>query len=750
MSSDDDVAIEVSRAGKTYRLYARPADRLKQALFGGRPRYTEFTALSDADFTLRRGEAMGIVGVNGAGKSTLLQLIAGTLRPTQGSVRTRGRIAALLELGSGFNPEFTGRENVFLNAATLGLEKREIDRRLDSIVEFSGIGAHIDQPVKTYSSGMYVRLAFSIATSVDPDILVVDEALSVGDGAFARRSFDRIMQIRDRGATVLFCSHALFHVEMFCDRALWLHEGRVREIGRVSQVLGRYQEFLDGLTEGLEHPGIAIGEPPVAAAPAADAAGAVVDAGPAATEGAAGEAQAAASAAAGPGADAEPGAPSALPAGTRGAARIVAVRVYLDDRQGDELYGDSGRSTLRVEIDFASDPAMPAPSAALVLSSEGGRILSTHATRDVGVELARDAQGDGNAAVVLERIPLNKGRYRVGAYLLCERGMHVYQWIDPVAHLSLHGERFLPGYFLVDARWGSGGAAGHWDRWQSQREAAHHAMSDWGDHPEVLRLVFGEAFGGEAPGLLEWLKRRFGPLQGRALSLCCGDGAFERSLVAHGVFAAVDGIDLSPARIESARAAAGEYADRLGYRVGNVDDARFGEAQYDFVVAKASLHHVSNLEGVFEAIARCLRPGGRLVTLDFFGPTRFQWTDRQLAEVNRFLDDEVPPQLRLRGDGSTYRAVRPGVDEMIAMDPSEAVRAGEVYAQLRARFEPEVDLPLGGAMLNLVLHGDVVNNFDPANDAHNALIRRAFARERELMRSGEIGSDFRLIVARPR
>lgn len=423
MSSES--AIEVLQVGKTYRLYAKPSDRLKQILFGQRRRYYhEFKALQDVDFSLQRGEAMGIVGVNGAGKSTLLQLIAGTIQPSSGSVKTRGRVAALLELGSGFNPEFTGRENIFLNAATLGLDRREIEQRLDSIIEFSGVGAHIDQPVKTYSSGMYVRLAFSIATSVDPDILIIDEALSVGDGAFARKSFDRIMQIKERGATVLFCSHTLFHVEVFCDKALWMHQGQVQAYGQVSQVLGRYQEFLDGLNDKLgdQSPATQVsvtGELATAEQPSP--------------------------------ASAEPDSPPAVP----GAARITAVRVQLDEQQGDELYGEAGVSTLRMEIDFASDPALPAPTAALVISSDAGRILATQFSVAGGSVMQRDALGYGTAVVEIPRLPMNKGRFRVGAYLLCERGVHVYQWIDPVAHINLHRESHDQGYFMLHGQWSS-------------------------------------------------------------------------------------------------------------------------------------------------------------------------------------------------------------------------------------------------------------------------------------------------------
>ncbi len=444
MSSE--VAISVDHVGKTYRLYDKPSDRLWQILWGGKRQYfKEFTAVSDIDFSLKKGEVLGVVGVNGAGKSTLLQLIAGTILPSSGSLKTHGRIAALLELGSGFNLDFTGRENIYLNAATLGLNKREIDQKIDEIIAFADIGVHIDQPIKTYSSGMHVRLAFSIATSVDPDVLIIDEALSVGDGAFARRSFDRVMKIKERGATVLFCSHTLFHVEVFCDRAIWLHQGRVQKIGPVSQVLSTYQEFLDSLADPSA-PVIASADPetsPMAMA-LADAAAAATAAATAATAATATT-------------SAEPEAEAVSPALSppTGHARIESVAVSLDEHQGQELFGVSGVSTRRMRIDFRSDPTQPAPSAALVLSSESGRILATHLACARGHVFARDSQGNGSAEIRLENIPLNKGRFRVGAYLMCERGIHVYQWIDPVAYIQLHHDGSDQGYFLINADWSS-------------------------------------------------------------------------------------------------------------------------------------------------------------------------------------------------------------------------------------------------------------------------------------------------------
>lgn len=423
----DEPMIQVQAAGKTYRLYDSPADRLWQALWPGRhPRFRDFKALQDVSFELRRGEVMGIVGVNGAGKSTLLQLVTGTITPTQGTVRTRGRVAAILELGSGFNPEFTGRENVYLNAATLGLSKAEIDARIDAIIGFAGIGAHIDQPVKTYSSGMQVRLAFSIATSVDPDVLIIDEALSVGDGAFGRRSFDRIQQIKARGATILFCSHVLFHVETFCDRAVWLHGGRVQKMGPVLEVLRPYQEFIDAYAQDANaQPDSA----PLLQAPAPVPAPAPA---PAPAPQASGKEAAA------------------------GAARLKAVRVRLGGQAGTELQGTSLVSALQVDIAFSSDPALPPPTAALVLSSESGKILGSCSSYTQGVVFERGANGAGVGRITIDRIPLNKGRYRVGAYLLCERGFHVYEMADPAAFITLDHPGAEQGTQLLDGAWEDG------------------------------------------------------------------------------------------------------------------------------------------------------------------------------------------------------------------------------------------------------------------------------------------------------
>lgn len=222
----DDIAISVRNLTKTYRLFSHPGDRIKQFLSFGVKRYhREFTALKDVSFDIRKGETVGIIGRNGSGKSTLLQLICGILKPTSGSVQVNGRISALLELGAGFNPEFTGRENVYFQGATQGLRKAEMDIRFDAIARFADIGEFIDQPVRTYSSGMFVRLAFAVAINVDPDILLIDEALAVGDASFQRKCIEHMEMLRGTGTTIFLVSHNSRQVERFCSQVILLDQG---------------------------------------------------------------------------------------------------------------------------------------------------------------------------------------------------------------------------------------------------------------------------------------------------------------------------------------------------------------------------------------------------------------------------------------------------------------------------------------------------------------------------------------------
>ncbi|MGE8317160.1 MAG: ABC transporter ATP-binding protein [Comamonas sp.] len=262
MSSEpvnDELAIEVEGLGKCFQIYATPGDRLRQFVLPrlarrlGRPArsyHRDFWALRDVSLHVRKGETIGIIGRNGSGKSTFLQMVCGTLEPTQGRLRTQGRIAALLELGAGFNPEFSGRDNVYMNAALLGLTDAQIAERFDSIEAFADIGEFIDQPVKTYSSGMYVRLAFAVIAHVDADILVIDEALAVGDAFFTQKCMRFLRNFMQRG-TVLFVSHDTATVKSLCDRVVWIDKGEVMQAGPAKEVCERYlQAFYEAQQGG--------------------------------------------------------------------------------------------------------------------------------------------------------------------------------------------------------------------------------------------------------------------------------------------------------------------------------------------------------------------------------------------------------------------------------------------------------------------------------------------------------------------
>lgn len=244
-----EIAIHVNNLSKCYEIYDTPRDRLKQfvvppmqRMVGRAPAqyFREFWALKDVSFDIKKGETFGIIGRNGSGKSTLLQMICGTLTPTSGNIQTNGRIAALLELGSGFNLEFTGRENIYLNGTVIGLTMEEIETRLDDILAFSDIGDFIDQPVKTYSSGMFVRLAFAIQVNVEPEILIVDEALSVGDFFFQQKCFARLRKMREAGLTLLFVSHDMGTVRDLCPKSIYLVKGKAAFLGDSQAAIGRY------------------------------------------------------------------------------------------------------------------------------------------------------------------------------------------------------------------------------------------------------------------------------------------------------------------------------------------------------------------------------------------------------------------------------------------------------------------------------------------------------------------------------
>ncbi len=238
-------AIVAKGIGKCFEIYRKPADRIRQIFGGAGTRlYEEFWALKDINFEIVPGEVVGIIGRNGSGKSTLLEIIAGTLTPTDGEVEINGRVSALLELGAGFNPEFTGRENVYLNGSILGMSRQQVDERMPRILEFAGIGDYVDRAVKTYSSGMFVRLAFAVAISLDPDILIVDEALAVGDIRFQRRCYRRFDELKAEGKTILFVTHSTELVRTHCDRVLFLDGGRIRKFGEPRETVHDYLNMM--------------------------------------------------------------------------------------------------------------------------------------------------------------------------------------------------------------------------------------------------------------------------------------------------------------------------------------------------------------------------------------------------------------------------------------------------------------------------------------------------------------------------
>ncbi len=405
-------AISAFKLSKCYQLYQHPKDRLKQFLWphkwwGLRQFHRELWALHDIDLTVMPGEVVGIVGQNGSGKSTLLQLVCGTLTPTHGEIEVSGRIAALLELGAGFNPDFTGRENVLMSAAIMGFSQSEIADRIEDIINFSGVRDFIDQPVKTYSSGMYVRLAFSVAINVDPDILVIDEALSVGDGAFARKSFDRIMQMRDAGKTILFCSHSLFQVESLCSRAIWINQGKIILDGESAQVVSAYQTFLDQcMTDSVLETS-----------------------------------------------NTQNNVPAFDKKHTSGSARLEKVNLLTDEINAQHAIITSGQSNIKLWITFASDPSLPCPNVGMTLQAKDGRTITSAATWEDQFNVRRNSEGYGQICLRLDQIPLLKGEYLISVYLLCERGIHLYDAAESVATLQVKQASRLQGYFSIPHQW---------------------------------------------------------------------------------------------------------------------------------------------------------------------------------------------------------------------------------------------------------------------------------------------------------
>ncbi|MEZ5672837.1 MAG: ABC transporter ATP-binding protein [Thiotrichaceae bacterium] len=389
--------IKLENVSKTYTYYAHGVDRLLEII----TRHAVIMPLLHYPFslTIYQGQVVGIIGNNGAGKSTLLKLIAGTIRADVGSTAIHGRVAALLELGTGFHPDMTGKENVYLSGTMMGLSLADIEALYPEIVAFADIGDFMEQPVKTYSSGMFMRLAFAVATCVEPDILIVDEALSVGDGAFARKSFNRFMQFKQSGKTILFCSHSMYQVESICDRVLWLDKGQVRLDGIPSEVISAYNEFSLNQTQAM--------------APQQFSQLQVV----------------------------------------AGTAKIDAITVAVDGVPGKELDVISQVSELCITVGFRFDSQLPPPSVALVFFAADGRIISSTGSKQDGLTLEQHTPGQAKVRVSFPQIALLKGEYWLDVYLLCENALHVYDHANTVASLKVRQKGLELGVVMLTHRW---------------------------------------------------------------------------------------------------------------------------------------------------------------------------------------------------------------------------------------------------------------------------------------------------------
>ena len=390
--------IEAIGLGKTYRLYGRPIDRVLECLpWNKRPRHQAVHALTDISFDVRRGECVGVVGTNGAGKSTLLKVLTGTTYPTEGRYIVRGRVTSLLELGAGFHYSFSGHENIFMNAAMMGFSRKEAQKRYHDIVEFSELKEHIYSPLRTYSSGMVARLAFAVATSTDPDLLILDEILSVGDQSFAKKCFDRIWSFKQRGKSIFFCSHGLYHVRQICERAIWLRKGRMQMLGDAVTVTNEYATYENNLLQG--------GDP----SPYADL----------------------------PTAKAPPELPSMVTAD------------ILDSATGQprNKFAPGDNCSIRVHV---RNPNREKIVVAVGAKRTDGTLCFAHSTQFTGepIDFA-----EGHVTLHLDTLRLLSGEFGIAIWIFDESGTHIYQERPAPQNLIVQNRTKDLGLFLQDHRW---------------------------------------------------------------------------------------------------------------------------------------------------------------------------------------------------------------------------------------------------------------------------------------------------------
>jgi ABC-2 type transport system ATP-binding protein len=371
------LALEVEHVTKSFRLHHEKANSLKQVLTTGRRvRYEEFVALDDVDFTVREGEVFGVIGHNGSGKSTLLKCMAGILQPNKGAVRVHKRMSALLELGAGFHPELSGRDNVYLNAAILGIGRRDIGARFDDIVEFSGLEAFIDSPVKTYSSGMYVRLAFAVAINVDPQLLIIDEILAVGDVTFQQRCLEKFVDFRNEGRTIVLVTHDMNSVKNMCDRAIWLRHGKVSGEGDPSQLVEEYTEQMLGTNIRSDDGSIRRGS---------------------------------------------------------GEVQNLSIEMFVGDNDTPVRRCRTG-DDLRLRLHYQAAKAVPTPVFGIAIEHIGGVVVTSPCTRDVGL-VPDMVEGSGYVDVRLPGNPLLPGTYDIHTSVTDFNRAHIYDHVQ--THLRI-------------------------------------------------------------------------------------------------------------------------------------------------------------------------------------------------------------------------------------------------------------------------------------------------------------------------
>ncbi|AVP58847.1 ABC transporter ATP-binding protein [Pulveribacter suum] len=403
----NEAVLRLRDVGKEYRLYPSPRARLK-ALLTGRATHRSHWALRGVSFELRRGQCIGVIGDNGAGKSSLLKLLAGTLQPSTGTVERVGRVTAILELGAGFHPDFSGRDNLYFGGSLIGIDQEEMRRLEPEIVAFCELGEALDRPVKTYSSGMTVRLAFALVTAVQPDVLIIDEALAVGDQHFQKKCVERIMAFRENGCTILFCSHSPYHIRHLCDAALWLKGGEVEQFGPTEPVLAAYELHTRQRQADFEPQAAPAGAVPAPAPPAR--------------------------------------------ASQAEGARILSVEVAnLEPQEGGQPALLQGQD-LVVTI-TARGRGQERPHIGFMIEQSQGVGITSLGTHEEGVAPRCIAEGVWQVTLTFPQLPLHSGDYVISAYLFDATGLVVYdEWLHYL-HLRFVAPKLMPGLVQLPHRW---------------------------------------------------------------------------------------------------------------------------------------------------------------------------------------------------------------------------------------------------------------------------------------------------------